>query len=227
MGEDAAKARDPGAARSAQHAREAEAARAAKVAAERELNPHFADGGDGRPDESRDRGKPAPAPGAALLTPGASGGVGDGGASWRLKALRRAKERRRGGSRSLADVVGDQWGSVAQLVDSIGDGAAHARAHQRNRGAGPGGRAGRVSGAAGPDTWRGDCAEGPDPRAIETAAAARPFRRFLGERKRGRDASPTGDRSFANRSRRPGRATARAAAADDPTTRVPARLGTG
>ena len=198
MGEDAAKARDPKS--SAQHAREAEAARAAKVAAERELNPHFADGGDGRPDESRERGKPALAPGAALLTPGASGGVGDGGASWRLKALRRAKERAAEEGRSLADVVGDRWGSVAQLVDSIGDGAAHARAHQRNRGAGPGGRGGACFRCGRTGHLARDCAEGPDPSRDRDGGNPPDPSGSLGERKRGRDASPTGDRSFANRS---------------------------
>ena len=45
FGEDAAKARDPRS--SSQRAREEAAARSAAVAAERELNPHWANGGDG------------------------------------------------------------------------------------------------------------------------------------------------------------------------------------
>jgi len=72
-----------------------------------------------------------------LLSAGTSGGTGDGGASWRLKALRRAQERAAAEGKSLASVVGDRWGSVAQLVESIGATAAHDRAHvhaKRDRG---------------------------------------------------------------------------------------------
>ncbi len=46
----------------------------------RELNPHWRDGGDGVP----------PAGGAAKAVTRPAG-VGDGGTSWRLKALRRAQ----------------------------------------------------------------------------------------------------------------------------------------
>ena len=56
---------------------------------------------------------------------------GDGGASWRLKALRRAKERAAEEGKSLSEVVSDRWGSVSDLVDSIGANAAHGRAHLR------------------------------------------------------------------------------------------------
>ena len=114
---------------SAQHKREAELERQAKVAAERELNPFWKDGGDGKPTEEAEAERPKLAPGAALLSAGKSGGVGDGGASWRLKALRRAKERAAEEGKSLAEVVGDRWGSVAQLVESIGDEVAHDKAH--------------------------------------------------------------------------------------------------
>ena len=127
LADDASKARDPKS--SSQHKREAEATRAAKVAADRELNPFWKDGGDGKPTEHAEATRPKLAPGAALLTSGASGGVGDGGASWRLKALRRAKERAADEGKSLADVVGDRWGSVAQLVESIGDKVAPDKAH--------------------------------------------------------------------------------------------------
>ena len=127
MGEDAAKSRDPRS--SAQHRRDEELARQAEVASQRELNPYWRDGGDGKPTAEAEAARAPRAPGAALLTPGASGGVGDGGASWRLKALRRAKERAAEEGRSLADVVGDRWGSVAQLVESIGDRAAPDKAH--------------------------------------------------------------------------------------------------
>ena len=127
LADDASKARDPKS--SAQHKREAELERQAKVAAERELNPFWKDGGDGKPTEEAEAERPKLAPGAALLSAGKSGGVGDGGASWRLKALRRAKERAAEEGKSLADVVGDRWGSVAQLVESIGDKVAHDKAH--------------------------------------------------------------------------------------------------
>ena len=131
LADDASKARDPKS--SSQHKREAEATRAAKVAADRELNPFWKDGGDGKPTEHAEATRPKLAPGAALLTSGASGGVGDGGASWRLKALRRAKERAADEGKSLADVVGDRWGSVAQLVESIGDKVAPTRASNAAR----------------------------------------------------------------------------------------------
>ena len=142
MGEDAAKSRDPRS--SAQRRREEELARQAEVASQRELNPYWRDGGDGKPTAEAEAARAPRAPGAALLTPGGGGGVGDGGASWRLKALRRAKERAAEEGRSLADVVGDRWGSVAQLVESIGDRAAPDKAHfAARRGDGNDGGAGR------------------------------------------------------------------------------------
>ena len=142
MGEDAAKSRDPRS--SAQRRREEELARQAEVASQRELNPYWRDGGDGKPTAEAEAARAPRAPGAALLAPGGGGGVGDGGASWRLKALRRAKERAAEEGRSLADVVGDRWGSVAQLVESIGDRAAPDKAHfAARRGDGNDGGAGR------------------------------------------------------------------------------------
>jgi hypothetical protein len=51
----------------------------------RELNPHFANGGDGVPPP-----KPTGSTAAAAAAPRPAG-VGDGGTSWRLKALRRAQ----------------------------------------------------------------------------------------------------------------------------------------
>ena len=139
FGEDAAKARDPRS--SARRAREEAAERSAAVAAERELNPHWANGGDGfKRDEPRAEGGADPkghslnpASSDALLTAGASGGVGDGGASWRLKALRRAKERALEEGKSLSEVVSDRWGSVSSLVNAIGGNVADDRAHLRGR----------------------------------------------------------------------------------------------
>ena len=137
FGEDAAKARDPRS--SAQRAREEAAERSAAVAAERELNPHWANGGDGfKRDEPRaeggaDKKGHFQTSSNALLTAGASGGVGDGGASWRLKALRRAKERALEEGKSLSEVVSDRWGSVSGLVNAIGSNVADDRAHLRSR----------------------------------------------------------------------------------------------
>ena len=56
-------------------------------------------------------------------------GVGDGGASWRLKALRRAKERAVKEGRNLEEEVQNRFGSVRQLVSGIGGKAAHGRSH--------------------------------------------------------------------------------------------------
>lgn len=52
---------------------------------ERELNPYLKDGGSGVPPEGQ---AAAAAPTAAAR----AAGVGDGGASWRLKALKRAQQ---------------------------------------------------------------------------------------------------------------------------------------
>lgn len=52
----------------------------------RELNPYLRDGGSGVPPEAPAEGGAAPAPAQRAA------GVGDGGASWRLKALKRAQQ---------------------------------------------------------------------------------------------------------------------------------------
>ena len=56
-------------------------------------------------------------------------GIGDGGASWRLKALRRAKERAAKEGRNLEEEVRNRFGSVRELVSGIGGKAAHGRSH--------------------------------------------------------------------------------------------------
>ena len=59
--------------------------------------------------------------------------VGDGGASWRLKALARAKNQATDASdpnygRRVGDIVSEQWGSLAQLTAGLTDArAAHGK----------------------------------------------------------------------------------------------------
>ncbi|KAJ9531731.1 hypothetical protein QJQ45_021883, partial [Haematococcus lacustris] len=69
--------------------------------------------------------RPASGPGV-----GAGGVVGDGGLSWRLKALRRAQEQAAAGGAPLAQVVAERWGSLGQLTSALTEGrAADAKAH--------------------------------------------------------------------------------------------------
>lgn len=57
--------------------------------------------------------------------------VGDGGASWRMKALKRAQVQASVEGASLSEVVGQRWGSVAELAGSAGH-AAPPDAHTRS-----------------------------------------------------------------------------------------------
>ncbi|XP_009394459.2 uncharacterized protein LOC103979925 isoform X1 [Musa acuminata AAA Group] len=90
----------------------------------KELNPYLKDNGSGYPDdasisEASDR----------LFS---SSVVGDGGASWRLKALKRAKEQAAREGRKLDEVVEERWGSLGQLTATVvAHRAAPARAHLR------------------------------------------------------------------------------------------------
>ncbi|GFR46090.1 hypothetical protein Agub_g7557 [Astrephomene gubernaculifera] len=75
--------------------------------------------------------------------------VGDGGASWRLKALRRAQEQARAEGRNLQEVVGERWGSLADLTQELStlaaaDGRAHLRAAAARRRVGEEATAGPV-----------------------------------------------------------------------------------
>ena len=58
--------------------------------------------------------------------------VGDGGASWRMKALKRAQVQAQIEGKSLTDVVGERWSSVSDLANSA-DRAAPANAHYRSK----------------------------------------------------------------------------------------------
>ncbi|XP_019181712.1 PREDICTED: CWF19-like protein 2 isoform X2 [Ipomoea nil] len=78
----------------------------------RELNPYLKDNGSGYPEDSEG----TKASGEQLLS---SAVVGDGGASWRLKALKRAKEQAAREGRKLDEVVEERWGSMSQLAVSV------------------------------------------------------------------------------------------------------------
>ncbi|TKY50947.1 CWF19 protein 2 [Spatholobus suberectus] len=91
----------------------------------KELNPYLKDNGSGYPEES-DRAKV----GAEQLL--SSSLVGDGGASWRLKALKRAQEQAAREGRNFDKVVEERWGSLGELTASVAShAAAPARAHLR------------------------------------------------------------------------------------------------
>ncbi|KAG8062530.1 hypothetical protein GUJ93_ZPchr0003g18568 [Zizania palustris] len=95
-----------------------------KKANPKELNPYLRDNGSGYPDES----SPSNA-GNQLL---ASSVVGDGGASWRLKALKRAKEQAAREGKNLGEVVEERWGSLGHLAGSVSASrAAPSHAHLR------------------------------------------------------------------------------------------------
>ncbi|KAJ4753476.1 CWF19-like protein 2 [Rhynchospora pubera] len=90
----------------------------------KELNPYLKDNGDGYPDEEKSSRE-----GDTFL---ASSVVGDGGASWRMKALRRAKEQAAREGRKLEEVVGERWSSLGDLAASVVNAqAAPSRAHLR------------------------------------------------------------------------------------------------
>uniref|UniRef100_A0A2P2KGG9 Nucleic acid binding protein n=1 Tax=Rhizophora mucronata TaxID=61149 RepID=A0A2P2KGG9_RHIMU len=89
----------------------------------KELNPYLKGNGSGYPDNvDEKRASEEQLPSSAL--------VGDGGASWRLKALKRAREQAAREGRQLEDVVEERWGSLGQLAVTVASGkAASSRAH--------------------------------------------------------------------------------------------------
>ncbi|XP_010511261.1 PREDICTED: CWF19-like protein 2 [Camelina sativa] len=89
----------------------------------RELNPYLKDNGTGYPEEESEKKH-----GKDQLLP--SSVVGDGGASWRIKALKRAKEQAAREGQRLEEVAGERWGSLGNLVESVAsERAAPSRAH--------------------------------------------------------------------------------------------------
>ncbi|XP_048333604.2 uncharacterized protein LOC107422825 isoform X2 [Ziziphus jujuba] len=89
----------------------------------RELNPYLKDNGSGYPEDNVE----AKLGGDKLMS---SSIVGDGGASWRLKALKRAKEQAAREGRRLDQVVEERWGCLGQLTASVrSEKAAPSHAH--------------------------------------------------------------------------------------------------
>ncbi|CAO2841070.1 unnamed protein product [Amaranthus hypochondriacus] len=89
----------------------------------RELNPYLRDNGSGYPEDANEtKGNSEQLLSSSL--------VGDGGASWRLKALKRAQEQAAREGRNINEVVQERWGDLGDLAKSVvSRGAAPSRAH--------------------------------------------------------------------------------------------------
>ncbi|KAK8954568.1 hypothetical protein KSP39_PZI002796 [Platanthera zijinensis] len=98
----------------------------------KELNPYLEDNGCGYPNDASTTTVPNQLLSSSL--------VGDGGASWRLKALKRAKEQAAREGRTLREVVGERWDSLQELATSVAvhrSAPSHAHLHaikERKRG---------------------------------------------------------------------------------------------
>lgn len=70
--------------------------------------------------------KTAPAAAAAAVAASApkTAVVGDGGLSWRMKALARAKAQASEGGVDLSQVVAERWGSLGSLTSALTEGRA-------------------------------------------------------------------------------------------------------
>ncbi|PWA70446.1 cwfJ-like family protein [Artemisia annua] len=92
----------------------------------RELNPYFRNDGSGYPEEEGDGAKFRD---SNLLSTSV---VGDGGASWRLKAMKRSQEQAAREGKNLDEVVKERWGSLGKLAVSVASNSAapsHAHLH--------------------------------------------------------------------------------------------------
>ncbi|CAN6457214.1 unnamed protein product [Victoria cruziana] len=88
----------------------------------KELNPYLKDNGSGYPEEA--------SVGTVQTQFTSIPVVGDGGASWRLKALKRAQEQAAREGRKLDEVVEERWGSLGHMAVSLArNAAAPTRAH--------------------------------------------------------------------------------------------------
>jgi hypothetical protein len=87
------------------------------------LGPGTASGNGGRSDSGT--GPAGASTSSAPLGGGRpSGVVGDGGLSWRLKALKRAQEQATASGGSLGSIVAERWGSLSDLTASLTEGRA-------------------------------------------------------------------------------------------------------
>lgn len=87
------------------------------------LGPGTASGNGGRSDSGT--GPAGASTTSAPLTSGRpAGAVGDGGLSWRLKALKRAQEQATASGGSLGSIVAERWGSLTDLTASLTEGRA-------------------------------------------------------------------------------------------------------
>lgn len=100
-----------------------------------ELNPYLRDGGTGLPVDDGRQQQNEDTHGRGETTPPSRSTVGDGGASWRMKALNRARSQAATQGTSVAEVVKERWGSLSELTAGIikppaGEGKRiHAMAH--------------------------------------------------------------------------------------------------